>query len=554
MNDQHNDPEALDLQAYIRPIWRRKLLVLLITAVAAAATYIVSSREAKQYVSTTSVYVKSPDPTLNITGSGVAASQVQIADIVQLMLSDQVSSAVVRQIGAAAAAGSSVSVSAVPDTDFIDVTGTSSNPVIAARLANTTVSVYLATRRRAVAAEARDDEAAARATLVTLPRSSNSIVLAQRQTIIYQIEQYHEIALNPDAGAVAVNPAIVPSLPVSPRPARDAIFGGAIGFVLALLIAFALELLDRKLARVATLATMYDVPVLAVLPHVANPTPTGVENRASVPSEFLEELRSLRVMLKLERRGPTEPRTILITSAMPREGKSTITRDLSLVYAEAGQSVLVIDADLRRPSMERLFGLDCETGLAHVLRGETSLANAVAHVPVVISRPAPSWPSRRNGNGASAGANGASAGGAEATAGTIDVLTHGERLDSPLGLLSSPRMFALLRQAAESYDIVLLDTAPVLSVVDTVPLLAAVDSVLLVARLGQTTRDAATRFNELIARLPDVKFAGVIANDRREKLDDEGYGSYGRYGYKYYGAETAPRVRRESKRATTGPR
>jgi Mrp family chromosome partitioning ATPase len=130
------------------------------------------------------------------------------------------------------------------------------------------------------------------------------------------------------------------------------------------------------------------------------------------------------------------------------------------------------------------------------------------------------------------------------------LLAHGEQLDNPLPLLSSDRMRALLAEASRAYDVVLIDTPPVLTVADSVPLLEVVDSVLLVARLGQTTRDTATRFTDLVDRLSGVNFSGVVANDRRaDRFDDEGYGSYGRYGYGHgYGAK---RAERKQKATTT---
>jgi tyrosine-protein kinase Etk/Wzc len=113
-------------------------------------------------------------------------------------------------------------------------------------------------------------------------------------------------------------------------------------------------------------------------------------------------------------------------------------------------------------------------------------------------------------------------------------------------------MVALLEEVSQGYDVVLLDTPPVLTVADSVPLMEVVDSVLLVARLGQTTRNSAKRFNELVDRLADVTVAGVIANDRQTQFDDdEGYGSYGRYGYVY--DDDTKRSERKHKATTTSP-
>jgi succinoglycan biosynthesis transport protein ExoP len=523
MTDQQNQQEELDLRSYFRPVWRRKWIILAIVVVATAATYLITSSQQKMYDSTTRVYVQTADPTLNLTQQGTQAlpTTVSLADVAQLMTAQSVANAVARTLGIPVSSATAA-VTATPSatSDFVTLTATSSSPQLAARLANTYVAQFLTSRQQLVRAEALRAENAAVATLKTVP--SNGATITQRQTVLQQIESYREIALSPSAGARQIDAAVVPHFPASPQPVRDAVFGGAIGLILAVIVAFCLELLDRRLVRVSTVESIYGRHVLAVLPHVDNPSPMEAK-RPIIPPQFLEELRSLRVMLRLSG-DPEPPRTVIVTSTLPREGKSTVTRDLSLVYAEAGDRVLVIDGDLRRPNMAELFGVEAQSGLVHVLRGQTSIAEAA--VPVVL--PTGHAEGSTNGHAPAEPSNDPSMGG------SVDVLTHGEQLHNPLPLLSSDRMVALLKEASEAYDIVLLDTPPVLTVVDSVPLLEVVDSVLLVARLGQTTRDAASRFTELVERLSGVTFSGVVANDRRDQFDDEGYGSYGRYGYGYY--------------------
>lgn len=531
MTDPQNQQE-LDLRSYLRPVWRRKWIVLLIVAAAAAATYFIASSQQKTYVTSTDLYVQVADPAQSVSSTGAASTPTSqsIADVARLITAQAVTSSVDRSLGVSPTmAANSVSATPATNSDFVTVTASSHSPTLAAALANTYVSEFLRSRTQSVVDEARRDLAAAQAALRALRKGAAS--LSQRLTLTQEIQTFQQIQLNPSAGARQIDRAAVPGFPSSPRPTRDAIFAGTVGLILAVIIAFCLELLDRRLVRVSTVESMYGRPVLAVLPHVSDPTPRAEHERAVVPVQFREELRSLRVMLRL--RSEKYPHSIIVTSALPREGKSTITRDLALVYAESGERVLVIDTDLRRPSMNQMFGLKAEKGLAHVLRGELALAEAAqhgvgpeptAHASVNGDEPAPA-----NGGGS------ASAHGVPGSGGSLDVLAHGELVDDPVVLLSSERMMALLEEAEEAYDVVLLDTPPVLTVADGVPLLELVDCVLVVARLGQTTRHIADRLNDLIEhRLSGVNFAGVIANDRRKKFDDEGYGSYGRHGYGYY--------------------
>ena len=468
-----------------------------------------------------------PTEDLLAPGANGIPTPTALANVAQLMTAHSIASIVARDMGPAAASGGSVTATPSTNSSFVTVTATSGNPVLAARLANTYVRAFLKSRTQAVAAAALKQLHASQVGLNGLPHTLAFV--SQRQALEQQIATYRQVVVAPPAGAQQIDTAQVPGAPTSPNPTRDTIFGGIVGLVLAVILAFCLELLDRTLISVGRVEAMFRRPILAVLPRVGDPTPSLEGGRPVVPGAFLEALRSLTVILRLSA-DSDPPRTIMITSTLAGEGKSTVTRDLALVYAEsAGQRVLVIDGDLRLPSMQRLFGLEAERGLVHVLRGEASLSDAA--VTVIGTSPAKEL--SENGHGAATtGANGA-ASDIGLAHGSLDVLTHGEILDNPLPMMTSERMVALLTEARETYDIVLMDTPPVLAVADAVPLLDWFDSVLLVARLSRITRYAAREFRQLVARLEGVNFAGVIANDRREDFDD-GYSSYYRYGYKYY--------------------
>jgi Mrp family chromosome partitioning ATPase len=535
MNDQPSQ-EALDLRSYFRPIWRRKWLVLTITVLAVAATYYLSSRESKTYTSRTKVYITAADPTLDLLepgGSGPPSVQ-QLTDAAQLMTARSITNGVARQLGSSFARAGTVSVSQITGSSFLVVTAQGGSPALTAQLANAYVAVFLAQRRRSVAALASQQKQAALASAPSASAaSSNPALETERESALQEAADYGQIVLAPSAGAQQVNPAVPAAVPTSPTPKRDAIFGGVVGLVLGVIAAFCLELLDRRLVSVSKVESMFGRPILAVLPRVSDPTPLEAGEQSVIPPEFVEELRSLKVILRLGS-GPEPPRVIMITSALPEEGKSTIARDLALVYAESGERVLVIDGDMRRPSMERMFAIKSHVGLSQVLRGEAQLSDAVFSAKTIGQ---PLAEVSKNGRGPAA-ANGDK----PDLLGSVDVLGHGEIVENPLVLTSSQRMTELLEDTKRRYDIVILDTPPVLTVADSVPLLEVVDTVLLVVRLGQTTRQAAVRFRRLVHRLPNVSFAGVIANDRRAGAGDEGYGSYGSYGYQY---ETShPRARK----------
>jgi Mrp family chromosome partitioning ATPase len=162
--------------------------------------------------------------------------------------------------------------------------------------------------------------------------------------------------------------------------------------------------------------------------------------------------------------------------------------------------------------------VEAQLGLAQVLRREVLPAQAI----VPVHRPGP-YPASQNGS------NGAGPAGDPRLRGSIDLLSYGERVANPVGLLASAEMTSTLAAAIGRYDTVILDSAPLLVVSDTVPLLEMADAVILVARLGLTTRDSADRLATLIQRVPKANLAGVVTNDMRGNFLDGGYGSYG-YG------------------------
>jgi polysaccharide biosynthesis transport protein len=524
--------QAPDVRTYLRPLWRWKWVILLVVAVATAGTYFLVSRQAKQYVASTSVLVTNPDPAASVESAQTAGppsppSSQSLEDLATLLTDQATTAAVYKDLHLPLGSAGSVSVVSIVSasgvqTSFIGVTATSGSPNLAARLANTYVSVFLASQKSADAAEATSDLNATRQALNGLANTAANAV--ERDLLLSQESQLRTQVLNPSAGATPINPAVAPSAPASPNPKRDAVLGGLIGLLLGIGIAFGLDLLDRRLIRVSSVESIYGSPVVAVLPHVHNPTPT-LDGRAIVPPGFVEAIRSLRINIGMGSRG-RPPRTLLVTSGVPGEGKSTVVRDLALVYAEAGESVLVIDADLRRPSMATLFGVQAESGLAQVLRREVPMGRAI----VAVHRAGPRSASKN-------GRNGTEPPGDPRLRGSIDLLSYGERVPNPVGLLSSTEMKSVLSATAGRYDIVILDSAPLLSVADTVPLLEMADAVVLVARLRLSTRDSADQVTSLIGRVPGTRIAGIVTNDTRAGLFND---TYARYSYGYdHGVDSA---------------
>ncbi len=510
--------ETLDPRAHILPIWRWKWVVVLVVLLAAGGAYFLSSRMPKQYVASTRLYVQEVDPAASLNSSQPpnAPSAQSMQDLAELLTAQSITTAVDRQLGLPLGSRPSVTVSpleganATP-TSFLVVSATAHTPALAARVANAYITSFLAARRQAQAAEATADVHATQRELAALADTPANA--AERQALLTQESQLRTAAFNPSAGAQQTNVAVPPNAPSSPRPIRDAVLAGIVGLLLGLGIAFGLEMLDRRLFRVSAVESQYRLPVLAVLPHSRKPQLTHA-GRAVVPPDFVEAIRALRLSLGLAL-GNIRQRTLLVTSGLPGEGKTTVVRDLALVYAEAGESVLVIDADLRRPRIANLLGAPVQqanaVGLTHLLRGEVRGDDAVSRVLSDAPRK----------TGINAGVRGARGG--PPSRGSIDVLRHREQAANPVALLSSAAMIDTLAAAAQRYDIVIIDSAPLLAVADSVPLLNMVSAVLLVARLGLATRESADRLHALLDRASATNVVGVVTNDLRGAYLDEGY-------------------------------
>jgi receptor protein-tyrosine kinase len=298
-------------------------------------------------------------------------------------------------------------------------------------------------------------------------------------------------------------------------------------------VAFATERFDRRLKRPDQVEDAFGLPLLAVLPHSDEPATTR-HGEAALSHDFQEAFRVLRTNIELARLD-APAKTIVVSSAMPGEGKSTLVRNLALAFRETGKRVAVVEGDLRHPALGRLFGAPQGPGFTDVLRHDAQLEDVTVHVGAAM----PGLDDLRqldivpNGNG---NGNGAAR---DARAGTVALLLSGAAPANPPAVLASQRVIQVLNELRDHHDVVLIDSAPLLAVTDTVPLLRYADAAIVVCRLGVTTRDTAKRLVEFLARVPDVGLLGIVANDLSQ-FEASGYG----YGYGYGYGEEPKRFRR----------
>lgn len=295
-----------------------------------------------------------------------------------------------------------------------------------------------------------------------------------------------------------VDPASPPLQPASPRVLLNTFLAALVGLLLALGIAFLIEHLDD------TLKTPGDVEAVAGLPTLGTITKMrGGKERSEIYrlatlhhhlGSVAEAFRSLRTSIEFA--SVDRPvRTLLVTSAIPGEGKTTTAANLAVVFAQAGRRTLLLDADFRKPGIHRIFDLPNSQGLSSLLRSDASGLDDVAQAT-----------EQEN----------------------LRVVTTGPLPPNPAELLGSQRMRTILERLVESTDLVVIDSPPLQAVTDAVLLSSFSDGTLLVIDAGRTHRGSVQRAREALMQA-GARVLGASLNRVPER-------SSGRYQYDYYGA------------------
>ena len=314
----------------------------------------------------------------------------------------------------------------------------------------------------------------------------------------------------------SVDKARVPTYPSEPNVPRNLAFALALGLSTGIGLAFLLEGIDNTVRTPEQAQAISALPSLGMIPlgsksgiEAAAKRLTVASSREAVElvtqsrpqSQMAESYRALRTSLLLTSLGGP-PKVILITSALPQEGKTTTSINTAIVLAQKGTRVLLIDADLRRPSIHKALGMGPKTGLSNVLTGNATLQQAVARSSILP---------------------------------TLFVLTAGTPPPNPAELLASSNMKDILAELREQYDHIIVDTPPTLSVTDAVVMSTRADAVVLVIRSGQTTKQALRRARDLLMQV-NARVAGVLLN--AVDLTSPDYYYYyeyqGKYGHRYY--------------------
>jgi succinoglycan biosynthesis transport protein ExoP len=310
-----------------------------------------------------------------------------------------------------------------------------------------------------------------------------------------------------------VDPASASLTPVKPNIPHNIEISLLLGLVAGVSIAFVIESLDKAVHSSEQVQLATSLPLLAVIPSESRSNRvmiSGIGSKLSViskpRSEIAEAYRALRTAILFSRESPSS-KVLVITSALPQEGKTTTSVNLSVVLAQQGARVLLIEGDMRRGRICALLNVPSDTGLSAILDQSKSIQAAIKAVPGV---------------------------------GNLYVLPPGPLVHYPSELLGSPEMKVLLANLRNEFDHIIIDTPPVLTVTDAVIAAAMADATLLVTRAGLTSKADLRRVCDMLAQV-DARLIGVVLNAMDlTPLDHYYYGGYRTSNYYEYGpAKTA---------------
>jgi capsular exopolysaccharide synthesis family protein len=310
--------------------------------------------------------------------------------------------------------------------------------------------------------------------------------------------------------------AIEPYVPIKPNKKLNILLGALIGLGLGIGLVFVIEYFDNTVKTIEEVEGL-GLNLLGAIPKIElDKVDKKLEKKKKMvdlsegsriesrlvthfepKSPISEAYRTLRTNLQFARLGDQSLKTLLVTSAGPKEGKSTTVANLAITIAQQGVKVVLVDSDLRRPVIHSIFGLDKDTGLTNYM------VDSVPYEKIVKN----------------------------SVIDNLSIVTCGVLPPNPSELLGSSKMESFIAKLKENFDVVLFDSPPVIAVTDAAILCSKVDSTFLVISSGQTNRDAIGRAKSLLDNV-NANVAGALLNN----VDVEGsYGStYNYYYYHYY--------------------
>jgi capsular exopolysaccharide synthesis family protein len=491
--DQAQAPSESDALASALTVIRRRWLVIagvLIACVGVAA--LKHSRSAKHYEATASVRFQSgtlSDAALQVSPSGGGEPQREADTEVLVAHSPEVAQGVRQQLHISASPSQlldEVKIEAAQNADILNIIATTGVPRYSAVLANAFAQQYIAFRARSQLSGIETAQSNLQHQIAELPAGST-----ERAALQQSLQRLSSLRAVAGGGANIIGLAAPPSAPSGMRLSTTIVVGVLVGLAIAFSLLFLLESMDRRIKSIEEFEREYRLPVLTGVPQSAFRL-----RRAADREELLEPYRILRSVLDLAA-VTQQLDTLLITSAVSGEGKTMVAVDLAHAVALTGRHTVLVELDLRRPTLAKHFDLDARRGLTTALVGAASLAE-------LLVEPLPNLPN-------------------------LSVLTSGRLPLNPSELLSSTHIAETIAELTTEDGLVIIDAPPLNPVADTQILLnnPAIHATIIVARVNQTTRDEVRRARAILDRHV-VNPIGLAVTGLRDT---------NRYGYSAYSGQ-----------------
>jgi len=499
---------------YAAAVWRRKWTVVLTAILAVVVAVGLDMSKTKMYTSTVQVLLTVPGSAAGSSASSNAASQPNVATDIELMQSAAVKSSVAHAVGSVP----TVAISEVGTTNVVQIAATSASPVAAAQIANAYANAYLAVSKSDYLGSINGQITQLQTQINSLQTTVNQInqqlanssgsntsslqaqltsALSQQQLLKTQLLGLQQSSASASGGQI-VDPATPSAVPSSPKTLEDALFALGIGLLIGIGIALLRDFLDDRIRNREDLELAADgTTMIGLIPDVVTwkdrKTPLLIsELRPNAPAaEAYRSLRTAVQFMSIER----PIKLIQITSPAAADGKTTTSANLAVAMARAGQRVVLVACDLRKPRLHEFFGLPNIRGFTTVLLGDAEVNDVLIPVP------------EEDG---------------------LLLLPSGPIPPNPSELLSGARTRALFTQLASDFDVVVIDTSPILPVTDASVLATFTDAVILVAAANTSTKRDIRRAIELLSRV-DANIVGTVLN-RASQTDSYAYYRYG-YGH-----------------------
>jgi capsular exopolysaccharide synthesis family protein len=532
--DNTNSTPSHELRRYLALAWHWTWLFVLVSALAAGTAYVLSVRMTPIYQASTTVLINEAPITNSADYAALVASERLAQTYSQMMTKQPVLVKVIERMQLNTTPGklkNTIQVAPVKDTQLIEVKVENTNPQQAADIANVLVAEFSEQNRIQQESKFAASQQSLKAQLDQLAtqiegtstklaklddtaenkteRDRLETTIAQyRQTYAYMLQSYEQVLLveaQTTSNIISVEPAVPPAVPIRPRTVANTLIAGMTGLLLAIGAVFLIEAMDDTLSP-DEISRQLKLPVLGIVTrHDIEEKPvTSTQPRSAVSEAF----RSLRTNIQFA--SVDHPiRTLLVTSPSPEDGKSTVAANLAVILAQSGREVVLVDADLRRPRVHKVFGLPNRQGISGLFVQPKLVLDGTLQSTQVPG---------------------------------LSAVTSGELPPNPAELLGSEKMSEIFQILLEEKDVLVIDTPPVLAVTDAAVLAPRVDGVILVVKPGTTKFMACKQAVDQLERV-GARILGLVLNDVEVKRSGYKYAYYQGYYHtyhRYYGNDASP--------------